>query len=418
MTKTVSAGLGAREAAVALLTTVIGDGVMIAEALAAPDALKGLAAPDKARAQRLALQVIRQLEPIDRLLLPHLRKEPPLAVMNILRLAVLELSAGAAAHGVVNAAVEIARRGKRSAPMAGLINAVLRKVPSDTPLPGPVQKLPRWMRQPMVHAYGRNAVEAIEAVHAMTPPLDITPKGTALPEGQLLPTGSIRLTEAGQVSALPGYDQGDWWVQDAAAALAAPLLDAQKGERVLDICAAPGGKTLQLAATGATVVALDISGPRMARLEQNLTRCGLQAQTVIADALVWQPEGLFDAILLDAPCSATGTVRRHPELPYIKDETVLAALTSLQTELLDRALTWLKPGGRLVYCTCSLLPVEGEEQLATALLRHPNLRVEPPQVNGVDPSWITPEGALRLRPDYWAEQGGMDGFFMVRLRRS
>ena len=418
MTKTVSAGLGAREAAVALLTTVIGDGVMIAEALVAPDALKGLAAPDKARAQRLALQVIRQLEPIDRLLLPHLRKEPPLVVMNILRLAVLELSAGAAAHGVVNAAVEIARRGKRSAPMAGLINAVLRKVPSDTPLPGPVQKLPRWMRQPMVHAYGRNAVEAIEAVHAMTPPLDITPKGTALPEGQLLPTGSIRLTEAGQVSALPGYDQGDWWVQDAAAALAAPLLDAQKGERVLDICAAPGGKTLQLAATGATVVALDISGPRMARLEQNLTRCGLQAQTVIADALVWQPEGLFDAILLDAPCSATGTVRRHPELPYIKDETVLAALTSLQTELLDRALTWLKPGGRLVYCTCSLLPVEGEEQLATALLRHPNLRVEPPQVNGVDPSWITPEGALRLRPDYWAEQGGMDGFFMVRLRRS
>ena len=418
MTKTVSAGLGAREAAVALLTTVIGDGVMIAEALAAPDALKGLAAPDKARAQRLALQVIRQLEPIDRLLQPHLRKEPPLAVMNILRLAVLELSAGAAAHGVVNAAVEIARRGKRSAPMAGLINAILRKVPSDTPLPGPVQKLPRWMRQPMVHAYGRNAVEAIEAVHAMTPPLDITPKGTALPEGQLLPTGSIRLTEAGQVSALPGYDQGDWWVQDAAAALAAPLLDAQKGERVLDICAAPGGKTLQLAATGATVVALDISGPRMARLEQNLTRCGLQAQTVIADALVWQPEGLFDAILLDAPCSATGTVRRHPELPYIKDETVLAALTSLQTELLDRALTWLKPGGRLVYCTCSLLPVEGEEQLATALLRHPNLRVEPPQVNGVDPSWITPEGALRLRPDYWAEQGGMDGFFMVRLRRS
>lgn len=242
MTKTVSAGLGAREAAVALLTTVIGDGVMIAEALAAPDALKGLAAPDKARAQRLALQVIRQLEPIDRLLLPHLRKEPPLVVMNILRLAVLELSAGAAAHGVVNAAVEIARRGKRSAPMAGLINAILRKVPSDTPLPGPVQKLPRWMRQPMVHAYGRNAVEAIEAVHAMTPPLDITPKGTALPEGQLLPTGSIRLTEAGQVSALPGYDQGDWWVQDAAAALAAPLLDAQKGERVLDICAAQAAK--------------------------------------------------------------------------------------------------------------------------------------------------------------------------------
>jgi len=417
MTKTASAGLGAREAAVTLLTAVIGDGMMMAEALAAPDALKGLAAPDKARAQRLAVQVIRQLEPIDRVLLPHLRKEPPLAVMNILRVAVLELSTGAAPHGVVNAAVEIARHGKRTSPMAGLINAILRKIPTNIPLPGPVQKLPRWMRQPMVHAYGRTAVEAIESVHAMTPPLDITPKGAALPEGQLLPTGSIRLVEPGQVSGLPGYDQGDWWVQDAAAALAAPLLDAQKGEHVLDICAAPGGKTLQLAATGASVVALDISGPRMSRLEQNLTRCGLKAQTVIADALSWQTDALFDAILLDAPCYATGTVRRHPELPYIKDETTLAALIALQANLLDKALTWLRPGGRLVYCTCSLLPAEGEEQLAAALLRHPGLCVELPQIRGVDPAWITPQGALRLRPDYWGDKGGMDGFFMVRLRQ-
>ena len=394
------------------------EGQTFAQVLAAKDGpLKTVAAQDRARAQRLALQVIRLMEPVDRLLEPHLRKEPPLAVMNILRLAVTELHGGAAAHGVVNAAVELARAGKRTTHMAGLINAVLRKVPAGAPLPGPAQRMPRWLRQPLVHVYGREVVSAIEAVQAEAPPLDITPRGPVLPEGARLPTGSVRLAEPGQVSTLPGYATGDWWVQDAAAALAVPLLGVRPGQTVLDLCAAPGGKTLQLAAAGAAVTALDISAPRMARVSENLARTGLSAKLVVADALHWQPEAAFDAILLDAPCSATGTIRRHPELPFLKDGSELAELTALQAQLLDRALGWLKPGGRLVFCTCSLLPEEGEAQLAAALARHPGLSVVRPDLTGIEPGWITPEGGLRLRPDYWADRGGMDGFFMVCLQR-
>ena len=412
------AGLAARGAALGLLAAVMEEGQTFAQVLAAKDGpLKSVAPQDRARAQRLALQVIRLMEPVDRLLEPHLRKEPPLAVMNILRLAVTELHGGAAAHGVVNAAVELARAGKRTTHMAGLINAVLRKVPAGAPLPGPAQRMPRWLRQPLVHVYGRDVVAAIEAVQAEAPPLDITPRGAVLPEGLRMPTGSVRLAEPGQVSTLPGYAAGDWWVQDAAAALAVPLLGVKAGEAVLDLCAAPGGKTLQLAAAGAEVTALDISAPRMARVSENLARTGLSAKLVVADALHWQPEAAFDAILLDAPCSATGTIRRHPELPFLKDGSELAELTALQAQLLDRALGWLKSGGRLVFCTCSLLPDEGEAQLAAALVRHPGLTVIQPDLAGVEPGWITPEGGLRLRPDYWADRGGMDGFFLVCLRK-
>lgn len=409
-------GLAARAAALGLLSAIMEEGQTMAQVLAAPAGpLKALPPQERARAQRLALQVIRLMEPVDRLLEPHLRKSPPLAVMNILRLAVTELHEGAAAHGVVNAAVELARKSKRSTPMAGLINAVLRKVPEGAALAGPAQRMPRWLRQPLVHVYGREIVAAIEAVQAKAPPLDVTPHGETLPKGEVLPTGSIRLSEPSQVSTLPGFAEGQWWVQDAAAALAAPLLAAKAGEAVLDLCAAPGGKCLQLAATGAEVTALDISAPRLARLQENLARTGLSAKIVTADALHWQPEGRFDAILLDAPCSATGTIRRHPELPFLKDGSELAELTALQAALLDRALGWLKPGGRLVYCTCSLLPEEGEAQITAALARHAGLRVERPTLAGIDPAWITPEGGLRLRPDYWAESGGMDGFFMARL---
>ncbi len=410
------AGLAARGAALTLLAAVMENGQTMAEA-ATSGALADFGAQDRARAQRLALQVLRQIEPADRLLAPHLRKTPPLVVMNILRLAVAELHAGTAPHGVVNAAVALARRDRRSAHLAGLVNAVLRKLPQGAPFSGPPQRLPRWLRQPLVHAWGREVVTTIEAVQAKAPPLDITPRGTQLPEGLRLPTGSLRLAEPGQVSALPGYASGDWWVQDAAAALAVPLLKPQPGEAVLDLCAAPGGKTLQLAAAGARVTALDISGPRLARLAENLARTGLAAQMVVADALHWQADASFDAILLDAPCSATGTIRRHPELPFLKDGSEIAALCDLQSALIDRALAWLRPGGRLVFCTCSLLPEEGEAQLEAALARHPGLTVRQPDMAGIDPGWITAQGGLRLRPDHWAEAGGMDGFFMACLVR-
>lgn len=412
------AGQTARGGAVALLNAILGEGRLLSQLLTDDGPLAGLSGPERARAQRLTLAVLRAVEPVDRLLSPLLRRVPPLMAMNVLRLAVVELAGGAAPHGVVNEAVSLMRAGRKTTHQAGLVNAVLRQLPPDLKLPGPAQRLPRWLRQPLVHAWGREAVTAMEAVFAVSPPLDLTLRaGAEVPAGTLLPTGSLRLEEPGQVSALPGYAAGGWWVQDAAAALAAPLLGSVAGQRVLDLCAAPGGKTLQLAAAGAEVTALDISEPRLARLRENLARTGLTAQVVAVDALVWQPEAPFNAILLDAPCSASGTLRRHPDLPFVKDGSELPGLIALQAQLLDRALGWLRPGGRLVYCTCSLLPEEGEAQLNAALARHPGLRVVAPALPGIEPGWITPEGALRLRPDHWADLGGMDGFFMVCLTR-
>jgi 16S rRNA (cytosine967-C5)-methyltransferase len=412
-------GLTARLGAVRLLTAVLQDGAMLNQLIAEPAGpLAGMGADDAARAQRLCLTVLRQMERADAVLQPLMRKAPPLFILNVLRLAVVELDGGAAAHGVVHVAVECARGDRRAAHFAGLVNAVLRKVPPGPILQAmPVPKLPRWLRQPLVHAYGREAVAAIEAVQAVAPPIDITFKAGAVdkPEGLDLPNGSRRLKDFSRVSGLPGYASGDWWVQDAAAATAVQLLTPKPGERVLDLCAAPGGKTLQLADAGAHVTALDISAPRAARLRDNLARTGLAAAVVIADALGWEPDAPFGAILLDAPCSASGTIRRHPDLPLVKDGSDLTSLTALQAQLIDRALGMLRPGGRLVYCVCSLLPDEAEAQLAAALFRHPGLRAVRPAMPWVDPAWITADGGLRLRPDYWADLGGMDGFFMALL---
>ena len=251
---------------------------------------------------------------------------------------------------------------------------MLRKVPSGVVLAGPVQKMPRWLRQPLVHAYGRDAVAAIEAVQARAPPLDLTVKGGVRPEGVVLPTGTVRLAGGAGVGAAGLCRRAIGGCRMPAAAMAVRLLGDVRGQRVLDLCAAPGGKTMQLAAAGAAVTAVDISGPRMQRVRDNLARTGLQADLVVADALHWEPEVLFDAVLLDAPCSATGTIRRHPDLIFVKDGTEIAGLVALQAALFDRALAMLKPGGRLVYCTCSLLPEEGEAQLVAALARHPGLR--------------------------------------------
>lgn len=415
-------GVAARGAAAVLLGAVLGEGRMLSEAMADQQgALAGLGPSDRARAQRLALVALRHLEQADRVLDPHLRRVPPRLVQNVLRLAVTEMAVlDAPAHGVVNAAVEVVRRGKRTGHMTGLVNAVLRAVGEGDLFAGlPPQRMPRWLRQPLVQAWGREAVAAIEAVQGVSPPLDLTPKpGATLPEGGiLLPTGSLRLPEQGQVSALPGYAAGDWWVQDAAAALPVRLLAPAPGLRVLDLCAAPGGKTMQLAAAGAEVTALDISGPRVERMKANLARTGLAATLVIADALVWTPPGPFDAVVLDAPCSASGTIRRHPDLPFVKDGSDLPALIDLQARLLDRALEMVRPGGAVIFCTCSLLPDEGEAQVLAALARHPGLTVEPGRPEGVPESWQSPEGGLRLRPDLWAGLGGIDGFYIARLRR-
>jgi 16S rRNA (cytosine967-C5)-methyltransferase len=295
------------------------------------------------------------------------------------------------------------------------VNAVLRSVGDGDPFAGePVPHLPQWLRQPMVRAWGRGVADAIEAAHLPAPPLDLTVKGPEAPDGQRLPNGTLRLASPGRITDLPGYAAGDWWVQDAAASMAVPLLAPRAGEAVLDLCAAPGGKTLQLAAAGAAVTAVDVSAARMERLAANLARTRLEARMVTADLLQWQPEEPQAAILLDAPCSATGTIRRHPELPLIRDGSEIAGLADVQARLIDRALSWLAPGGRMVFATCSLLPAEGEAQLSALLSRHDDVAVERPDMPWIDPAWITPEGGLRLRPDHW---GGMDGFFMARLRR-
>ncbi|WP_299139068.1 RsmB/NOP family class I SAM-dependent RNA methyltransferase [uncultured Tateyamaria sp.] len=418
-------GLPARRSAIYLLDQIMGESKLMAEVIGA-GALDRLEPGDRARAQRLATETLRGMERADRILQKHLSKYPPLTVRNALRIGTYELCQGEAAHGVVNAMVGIISKHKRYGHLKGLVNAVLRKVADKGPEQWPAlrtPRLPKWLRAPLVDAWGPQAVLAMEAVQFTGAPLDLTPKGdvnavAAAVGGTVLPTGSVRLTDPGQVSSLPGFTAGDWWVQDAAAAIPARVLDAQPGEAVLDLCAAPGGKTMQLAAAGATVTAVDISAGRMERVSQNLVRTGLTVDTQVADA--FELTGAYDAILLDAPCSATGTMRRHPDLPFAKDGSEFGALMDVQARMLDHALGLLKPGGRLVFCTCSLLPDEGEVQVEEALERHPGLSVDRAALDrpGIDQSWITEEGGLRLRPDMWADQGGMDGFYVACLRKS
>ncbi len=418
-------GLPPRRAAHYLLDQVTGEGKLMSELIGA-GALAELEPADRARAQRLALDTLRGIDRADRMLKPYLQKAPPLSVQNVLRLGTVELSQGEAAHGVVNACVDMVGRDQRTAKMKGLVNAVLRKVAAGGPAAWaklPPSRLPGWLRQPLVAAWGRDAVQAIELVQSAPPPLDLTPKGdagavAAAVGGEVLPTGSVRLTNAGQVTTLPGYDAGEWWVQDVAAAIPARVLAPRPGERVLDLCAAPGGKTMQLVAMGAQVTALDLSESRLPRIAANLARTGLTAEVMQADALTFD-QGGWDAILLDAPCSATGTMRRHADLPYAKDGSEFGVLIDQQAAMIDHALTLLRPGGRLVFCTCSLLPDEGEVQVDEALARHPGLTVNHAALDlpGIDPAWVTEEGGLRLRPDFWAERGGMDGFYVASLTK-
>ena len=411
----------ARRSAIYLLDQVLGEGRLLAECLAA-GAVDRLEPEDRARAQRLALETLRGLERADRLLANHLNRTPALTVHNALRLGAVELCNGEAAHGVVNSMVEIVSRSRKHGRLKGLVNAVLRKVAAEGPEAWPkmrVPRLPDWLREPLIAAWGPDAVTGMEQAHFAGAPLDFTLKpGVEGPSGEILPTGSVRLHDAGQVSTLPGYKAGDWWVQDAAAALPVRVLAPKAGQKVLDLCAAPGGKTMQLAAAGADVTALDVSESRMERVRENLARTGLRAKVIVGDAL--EHEDRYDAILLDAPCSATGTIRRHPDLPFAKDGSEFGGLIELQTRMLAHAWGLLKPGGRLVYCTCSLLPDEGEVQIEEALDMYSDMSADRDALNvpGVETDWVTEEGGLRLRPDYWPDRGGMDGFYIACLTKS
>ncbi|MGR3615017.1 MAG: RsmB/NOP family class I SAM-dependent RNA methyltransferase [Paracoccaceae bacterium] len=412
----------ARRSAIYLLDQILGEQRLLAECLSA-GVLDKLDPADRARAQRLTLETLRSLERADKILNRHLRKAPALTVLNALRLGVVELAGGEADHGVVNSLVKIVGGHRRYGQSKGLVNAVLRKVSSEFPEAWEklrVPRLPKWLRVPLVNAWGAEAVGGMERAHFDGAPLDLTLRdgfdATAL-SGSHLPTGSYRLPVGQQVSTLPGFEAGQWWVQDAAASLPARILNAQPGEKVIDLCAAPGGKTLQLAAAGADVTACDLSEQRMSRVHENLTRTGLKAHVEVGDAL--EQQGQYDAVLLDAPCSATGTIRRHPDLPHAKDGSEFGELIELQAQMLVHAWSLVRPGGRMIFCTCSLLPDEGECQVEDALDMFPDMAIDKAalMIPGVQGEWVTEEGGLRLRPDYWAENGGMDGFYIACLRK-
>ncbi len=371
-------GITARHAALKALNHVLKDHRMLVHFSYDP-ALSGM---DRARAGRLAHMVLSNLGPVDAVLKGYLDRRPPWPARMVLRLAVAELMiAGADAHGVVDSAVQIMKLHRSTARLSGFVNAVLRRIVTQGPAiwaEQPPQRLPNWIAQPVRKSFGQDALRAIELAHTRRAPIDLTCKTANMPTLEhaiVLPTGSLRLDGAPQVSTLPGYADGAWWVQDAAAALPARLLGDVAGRDVLDLCAAPGGKMMQLAAQGAQVTALDISEPRMARVRENLGRTGLQANVIVGDAFDY--DSPQDFILLDAPCSATGTIRRHPDLPFVKSGRDVEPLTKLQMRLIDHAFGLLRRGGRMVYCTCSLLPVEGEFQIKAALGRHSTMRIAP-----------------------------------------
>jgi 16S rRNA (cytosine967-C5)-methyltransferase len=407
-----------REAALALLSAVLDRRRSLEEALNALPA--EIPARDRSAAHRLAATVLRRLGTLDAVLEPLLRKQPPEPVRHVLRLgAAGVLLLETPPHAAVATAVELARR-HGLAPFAGLVNAVLRRVATAGPavlaeLDGPRLDTPAWLWS----AWGA-AARAIATAHQMPAPLDVTlPPGAAVPDGgTLLPTGSVRFPPGTLTEAIAGFDQGLCWVQDAAAALPARLLAVQPGEQVADLCAAPGGKTAQLAAAGATVTAVERDPARLERLAGNLRRWRLTARLVPADATQWAPDTRFDAILLDAPCSATGTIRRHPDVLHVKRPRDVARLVEAQDGLLRAAVGLLRPGGRLIYSVCSLQPEEAAPRIAAALATG-LLRADPfrPEELADLPEARTEEGWLRTHPGLWPEHGGMDGFFAARLVR-
>ncbi len=335
-------------------------------------------------------------------------------------------------HAAVDLAVRLAQADRRGSRYPGLVNAVLRRMTQHgaeklREIDAAVLDTPAWLMKRWVRHYGPETACAIARANAREPSLDLTAKSNAETwaarlRGRVLPTGTVRTIAHGQVSMLPGFDEGAWWVQDAAAALPARLLGPLAGRRVADLCAAPGGKTAQLVMAGAHVWAVDRSEPRLARLRENLRRLDFAATLVCADATEWQADP-FDAVLIDAPCSSTGTIRRHPDIPWLKTESDIAALADLQRRLLERAVALTKPGGVLVFCTCSLEPEEGEQIVAALLDREPHLRRRPITANevvGLD-GLLTSAGDLRTLPCHWEDpdpqMAGLYGFYAARVER-
>ena len=389
-----------------------------------------LEARDRAFVRLIAATTFRRMGQIDAALKPFVRERPPKLVYAALQTAAAQLLyLGTPPHAAVGETVAMLKSRGSSKGFANMANAVLRRVAEEGPkLAGsqpPKINIPGWIRGEWERSYGRHAGRKTAAQLIKDPCLDITVKSDAAGwaeklGGQVIGAQTVRLDKIGDVTALEGFEDGEWWAQDVAASLPVQLLGDVKGLRVLDLCAAPGGKTLQLAAKGAVVTALDRSEGRLCRVEENLKRAKLTAEIICADALEWSPEHLdFDIVLLDAPCSATGTFRRHPDVLYNKTPKDVANLVRLQDKLLAKAAAFVRPGGTLLYCTCSLQPVEGPPRIDKFLQNVPDFRLIPVLEA---PSLALPEdafstGGLRSLPYYLEDKGGMDGFFIARLER-
>lgn len=435
-------GYAVRALAVRLVSAVVDRRRALDDALAAEfngGSGAELEPRDRGLARLIAATVLRRKGELDAVIATFL--ERPLPDDRGLLSTILECAAAQllilqiAPHAVINIAVEQCRHDRGARRFDRLANAVLRRISErgrdilDTLPDGVRRDIPDWLWKRWVAAYGEDTAHLIAAASLREAPLDVTPRSKPdAPEwndklgGKLLPTGSIRIVDPeSRIDALPGFAEGAWWVQDAAAALPAKLFGDIAGRRIADLCAAPGGKTVQLAAGGAQVTAVDASAERLARVRENLTRMQLDAEIVKADATTWKPSATFDAVLLDAPCTATGTIRRHPDITHLKRSTDLGPLVELQARMLDHAATLVAPGGTLVYCTCSLEPAEGEEQIERFLSRSPHFARAPlvPGEFAIEAEWITPAGDLRTLPHFSPGgelgTGGMDGFYAARL---
>lgn len=430
-------GLVARDVAVATISSVLDRRQRLDDAFDKAVGMRGeMPARDRAFGRLIATTALRRLGEVDAIL-AHLIERPlpdnARTVRNILRITATQLLfLETPAHAAVDSAVRQVRQDERLARFSGLVNAVGRRLGNAPHLSEPEAaraNTPDWLWQRWVRHYGADTAEAIARAHLAEPTLDLSvktdPAGWAERlGGEVLSTGSVRLTSPGRIEELDGYEDGAWWVQDAAAALPVRLLGEVAGREVADLCAAPGGKTAELLALGARVTAVDSSERRLRQTGRNLARLKLAADLVSADVRTWDPGRRFARILLDAPCLATGTIRRHPDLPYLKSAAELADLAKRQQELLRHATALLAPGGTLVYAVCSLEPEEGEAQIQHLLSHHPDValdRVRPGE-GGIAAEWITPQGYLRTMPFHSPGGGpnvaGMDGFFAARLTKS
>jgi len=409
----------ARAAALRMLRAALGGRGGLDEALSAGNQ-GALPLQDRAFARALVMATLRHLGPIDRALAPRLAREPPPPVRDLLRLGLCQaFFMDTPAFAAVDTTVALAPERLR-----GLVNAVLRgQLREGPPSTDADAFAPDWLFARWRVAYGEAQARAIASLIVEEPATDLTMRGdpdealAAALEAEVLPGGSLRTRRRGDVAAWPGYDTGRWWVQDAAAALPGRLLGAAAGEIVLDLCAAPGGKTFQLAADGANVTAVDRSASRLRRVATGLSRMGLAAEVIAADAVTWADPRAFDAVLLDAPCSATGTFRRHPDVLWNVRPGDIAAMAAVQRALLAAAAARVRPGGRLVYSVCSLEPEEGEGQARAFLSDHNDFSLAPMAAgdSGSPTASLATEGWLRVLPHH--APGGLDGFFIARFQR-